>query len=727
MLHKFPSYIQSEAKDCGPSCLKMIAQYYGKKIDIEHLRVVSETTREGTSLTGLINASDSIGIKAVAIKENFKTLKNDILLPVIAHWNQEHFVVIYKISSKYVYISDPELGKVKYKTSFFLNNWLNTSNDEKQEGILLLLKPKKDFFSKNINSIKKNSSKNFLIKYLKQHRKTFINISLLVLLTSILELAFPFITQKIIDSGVSTKDIPFIYLAAVAYITVFIGYKIAHIIRNWIVIKLSMKFNIQLISDFIVKLTLLPISYYDSKITGDIFQRIGDHDNLEKFFTSNSITALFSILSIIIFSGLFLWYDISIFIIFLLGTSIHITWVSLFFNKRKVLDFKYFSIKSKESNKIIELIHGMQDIKLNGYENQKKEEWEKIRTELYKRDMESMKIEQYQLDGASFINEMKNIGIIILAAILVVNQQMSFGTLLAISYVIGHLSSPVEKLVVFLNNIQDVRLSFRRIMEIHNKNNEGNNNKLSKNFAIDNIIFNNVSFRYSGSSKNTLNNLSFTIPHKKVTAIVGPSGSGKTTLLKLLLKFYETNTGTISLGETPINHLDFDTWRDKFGVVMQEGYIFNDTIANNIIIANKKNDSLLQKSCETANIHNFINDLPLKYDTKIGNEGLDISTGQKQRILMARAIYKNPDFLLFDEATSALDTKNESEITKNLEQLFKNKTVILIAHRLSTVKNADQIIVLSKNGEIVETGTHDELIYLNGYYHGLVKNQLELA
>ncbi len=728
MLKRFPSYIQSEAKDCGSSCLKIVAKYYGKNIGIERIRMLSETTRGGASLTGLINAANEIGLKAIGVKESFNVLKENAPLPAIVHWNQDHFVVVYKITTHCVYISDPELGKIKYKHKVFLDSWLEDEESiesQKKEGIVLLIEPTEELHKFEETNISKEKSTDFLSTHLKKHKNTFVKVSILVLLASLLELAFPYITQQIIDDGVSTKDVHFIYLAAVAYIAIFIGYKVANIIRNWIVIKLSMKFNIEFISDFIKKLTLLPISYYDSKITGDIFQRIGDHDNLEKFFTSNSVSALFSILNILIFGGLFLWYDETIFLIFSIGTIIHVLWVLLFFNKRKVLDFKYFSIKSKESNKIIELINGMQDIKLNSFEDIKKGEWEDIRTQLYKRDMESMKVEQFQLDGASLINEFKNISIIMISAILVVNQNMTFGTLLAISYVIGHLNSPVEKLVSFLNDIQDIRLGLRRIMEIHNKKSEGENSQLLKKFSMGDIVFDNVNFRYFGTSKNVVNNLSFKIPYKKTTAIVGTSGCGKTTLLKLLLKFYETSSGKITINNLDIKNIDFNIWRNKCGVIMQESYIFNDSVENNITISQHKDYNKIKEVCKITNIHEFIEDLPLGYKTKIGSEGLEISSGQKQRILMARAIYKNPEFLLFDEATSALDAKNEKEISRNLESVFKYKTVLLIAHRLSTVKKADNILVLSKEGRITEMGTHRELLKKEGYYHNLVKNQLE--
>ncbi|MFD0963726.1 peptidase domain-containing ABC transporter [Pseudofulvibacter geojedonensis] len=723
----FPSYIQSEAKDCGPSCLKIVAKHYGKNCDIEYVRTISETTRGGTSLTSLIKAAESLGFDAVGVKENFNTLKEEIPLPALAHWNQEHFVVIYKITDKYVYISDPELGRVKYKIQTFLEHWLDEESLKgDQEGILLLLCPGENFDELKEEGDFGKQTKDFLKLHLFKYKRSFVKILGLVLLISVLELAFPYITQQIIDKGVQTKDVPFIYLAAVAYIVAFIGYKTANIVRNWIIIKLSMKFNISLISDFIKKLTILPISYYDSKLSGDIFQRISDHDNLEKFFTSNSVVALFSILNILIFSGLFLWYDIDVFLIFAVGTIVHVSWVLLFFNKRKVLDFKYFSIKTKENNKIIELINGMQDIKLNAYDEVKKNEWKKIREQLYKRDMESMKVEQFQLDGASFINEIKNISIIILSSILVVNNNMTFGTLLAVSYVIGHLSSPIEKIVLFLNNIQDVKLGLRRIMEIHNKKNEGDDMMFKKEFSIGDIVLENIDYRYTGTSKNVLNNISFTIPKNKTTAIVGPSGSGKSTILKLLLKFYDYNSGVIRVGDSLIQDFDFEAWRNKCGVVMQEGFIFNDSIENNIVIAQERDQERLEEACRMSNIKSFIEELPLNYATKIGEDGLDLSTGQKQRILMARAIYKNPEFLLFDEATSALDAKNEKQISKNLESFFKDRTVLLIAHRLSTVKNADQIIVLSESGTIVEIGNHTELLQNRGYYHNLVKNQLEM-
>ncbi|MFL1897060.1 peptidase domain-containing ABC transporter [Aquimarina sp. 2-A2] len=730
MFNKFPSYIQSESKDCGASCLKIISKHYGQEIDIEYIRKLSETTRNGTSLTGLIRAAEQLGFYAIARKESYEDLQNEIPLPIIAHWNQEHFVVIHKITNSHVYVSDPELGKIKHTKASFFENWIGVKNKKEtsKKGIILHVQPLDEFYrKKHIDNLKERSI-TFLKTQLKDYKWQFLRIVLLVFLISSLELLFPYLTQQIIDDGVKFKDVNFVYLASIAYIAVFIGYKTANIIRNWIVIKLSMKLNINLISNFIQKLTKLPISYFDSKLTGDLFQRIRDHDNLERFFTSNSILALFSILNIILFSGLFLYYNPILFSVFLAGTVVHIFWIMIFFNKRKVLDFKFFSLKSKENSKLIELMNGMQDIKLNSYESLKREEWEEVKTKLYARDMESLKVEQFQLDGASLINEVKNIALILIAALLVIRGEMTLGTLLAISYVIGRLSGPINQIVAFLNNFQDIRLGFRRIMEIHNKEEETFVASANEKSEINgDIIFDEVSFRYSGTSVNVLDTISFTIPQKKITAIVGASGSGKTTILKLILKFYAPTRGQIRIGDQPLNHLNHEIWRSNCGVVMQEGYIFNDTILRNIITSHKYNRERLIQACEMSNIYSFIDNLPMRFKTKIGSEGVDISTGQKQRLLMARALYKAPEFLLFDEATSALDAKNEKEISGKLDLFFNGKTVLLIAHRLSTVKNADQIIVLSDNGTIEEIGSHQQLLLNRGRYFNLVHNQLELS
>jgi ATP-binding cassette subfamily B protein len=731
MLIRFPTYIQSEAKDCGASCLKVISRYYKKNINIEILRELSQTTRNGASLTGLINAAGKIGFKVSPAKENYIFFKKMVPLPCIVHWNQEHFVVVYKITDKRVFVSDPELGRTSYKTQDFLKHWLDTENaSTSQKGVLLALEPSEAFYKFNVEKKTENKLIIFLRNHIKKYETSFIKIFLLFFITSAFELIFPYLTQQIIDKGVRYNNINFVYMASLAYAVLFLGYKLAEIIRNWVALKLSMKFNIKLISHFIKKLTALPISYFDTRLTGDLFQRIGDHDLLERFLTSGSISALFSFFNLILFSGLFLWYDSQLFLIFLGGTFIHFLWTMLFFEKRKVLDFKYFSLKSKENSKLIELINGMQDIKLNSFENVKINEWKTIRTSLFERDMKSLKIEQMQMDGASVINHLKNIVLILFAALMVAKNEITFGTLLAISYIIGNLNSPIERIVTFINNVQDVKLAIRRISEIHYKDDETqeiakNEFNLINDYTTD-ICLKNVDFKYLGTSKKVLSNLSFTIPANKVTALVGPSGCGKSTILKLLLKFYTINSGNITLGNVNLNNINHNNWRKQCGVVLQEGFIFNDSIQNNIILSEKMDQQRLIYAVQMAMIYDFIMDCPMKFNTKIGAEGLDISTGQKQRILLARAIYRNPKFIFFDEATSALDAKNERIISNNLTSFFRNKTVLLIAHRLSTVRNADQIVVLSESGEITEIGTHQELVGNRGNYFELIKNQLEL-
>lgn len=727
MINRFPIYIQSEAKDCGPSCIKIISQFYKKKVSIELLRSLGETTRSGTSLTGLISGAEKIGFRAVPAQENFTMLKESIPLPCIVHWNQEHFVVVYKITKKRVFVSDPELGKIAYTFENFLKGWLDNEDFSiEDKGIILALEPRLDFKQIVFEERKTDKVVEFLKSHLFSYKLTFLRIILLFVLTSALELVFPYITQQIIDSGVKNSDINFVYMACGAYAILFLGFKLAEIIRNWVVLKLSMKFNIKLISNFIKKLIALPISYFDSRLTGDLFQRVGDHDLLESFLTSGSISALFSFFNVILFSGLFLWYDRQLFFVFFIGTVIHFLWTMLFFDKRKVLDFKYFSLKSKENSKLIELINGMQDIKLNNYSDNKVEEWEAIKTKLYERDMSSLKVEQMQLDGASIISQLKNLLLILSASVMVINGSITFGTLLAISYIIGHLNSPIERIVTFANSLQDVKLALRRISEIHHKDDESENVVSSSNKITGDIVFDNVSFKYSGTSKNVLSNLSFKIPHKKITALVGPSGCGKTTILKTILKFYNLTDGNISVGGTYFNAIQHDHWRKKCGVVLQEGFIFNDSIEKNIALSEVLDKDRLEHAAKMAMIYDFISGCPMQFQTKIGNEGVEVSTGQKQRILLARAIYRNPEYIFFDEATSALDAKNEKAISYNLNKFFSEKTVLLIAHRLSTVRNADQIIVLSDVGEIKEVGTHEELVESKGSYFELIKNQLEL-
>lgn len=714
---------------CGATCLRMISKYYGKSINLIDILNISETTREGASLLGLSQAAEKLGFRTLGIKLNYNMLINDVSLPCIAYWNQNHFIVIYKIKKDIIYVADPSHGLLKYSKAEFLKSWVSNGTEE---GVLLLFETTPEFYKEDhsAKNIEKKQSFSFLFSYLFKHKKSIFQLMIGLLAGSLLQLIFPFLTQSIVDIGIQNEDIHFIYLILLAQLMVFFGRTTIDIIRNYILMHVSSRINISLVSDFFVKLMKLPISYFDAKMTGDIMQRINDNHRIESFLTGSSLNTLFSLFNFVIFSGVLAWYSLKIFFVFILGSAFYFLWITFFLKRRADLDFKRFQQSSQNQSKVFELITGMQEIKLHNAERQKRWQWESLQAKLFKVNLKSLSLTTTQNSGSSLINELKNIIITFLAAKLVLDGQVTIGMMLSISYIIGQLNAPVIEMVNFIQRLQDAKLSLERLAEIHNKTDEEPINREKVADIETNLSFNlnNLSFKYEGvGNELVLKKLSVIVPANKITAIVGASGSGKTTLLKLLLKFYEPTEGEIKLNETNLNNVSASAWRDKCGVVMQEGYIFNDTIANNIAVGVDTIDKeKLKHAVNVSNIKEFIDSLPLGYNTKIGMEGIGISTGQKQRILIARAVYKNPDYLFFDEATSALDANNERIIMNNLNEFFKGKTVVIIAHRLSTVKNADQIIVLDK-GRIIEQGHHNQLTNQRGPYYELVKNQLELG
>ncbi|UGU14451.1 peptidase domain-containing ABC transporter [Sinomicrobium kalidii] len=740
LLHKvknyfnsFPEYIQTERKDCGPSCIKIISKFYKRPVSIEGLRELCETTREGSTLTGLIKASKKIGYDT---KPNKLTLEELIsfsnFFPVILHWNQNHFVVLYKVKRNKFFISDPEFGKSKYDVEDFLKHWIGDINSE-SKGVALFLKPNSVFYENikdNISGERSFGEKfSILLKeHLVNNKRLFYKLVFFTLIFSSLEFLFPFIIQGIVDDAIRSKSYELLTLLSISYVFLYITSKLSDVIREWVLIFLSMKINVSLVSSFISKLSQLPISYFDSKLTGDLIERIDDHDNIEDLLLSGAISTVFSIFSLSLYSVILLIYNVKIFLLFFLFTVVYFVWVFSFFKLRKRLDYKRFSVRGKENSVIIEIINGMQELKLNNAEHRKRRDWREIKSSVYNILMSILKVEQLQLDGASFINEIKKIGIIVIASYLVINNNISIGMLLSISFILGQTNSPLKQLVLSFNKFQDAKISLERIFEIHNKRKEekGIIPRHSEEFFDHDIEIKDLNFKYSGKSNNILHSVNLLIPANKTTAIVGTSGSGKTTLLKILLKFYENYNGEILIGDKDLKKVDYKFWRDHCGVVMQEGYIFNDSILNNIILEKKYNEELLKTAINISNLGEVINDLPLGLSTMIGNEGLNLSTGQKQRILIARAVYKNPKIILFDEATSALDAKNEKEITDKLKTFFRGRTVIIIAHRLSTVRNADNLLVIEK-GFIKEKGNHNSLIKnQDSFYYHLVQNQLNV-
>jgi ATP-binding cassette, subfamily B, bacterial len=748
-LKKFPTYTQADAKDCGPTCLKIVAKHYGKTLNIQELRDYSETTREGSNLLFLSDAAEKIGFRTLGVKLNVERL-DEAPLPCILHWNKEHYVVLYKVRSRKMgvgnwfgakssnsqlptsyKISDPAFGLLEYNQEEFIKFWIgNNADNFTQEGIALLLEPTPNFQLPTSDfSEKKGLGFSMLSQYVLRYKSFLIQLSIGLLASSLLQLIFPFLTQSIVDVGIQNQNINFIYLILFAQLFLFAGRTGLELIRSWIMLHLSTRINISLISDFFIKLMNLPISFFDVRMTGDIMQRINDHHRIERILTTSSLNVLFSVINMFIMGGVLAFYNLQIFLVFFAGSALYFIWITLFLKRREELDYKRFSEVSQEQSKVMELINGMQEIKLHNAEKQKRWGWEYVQARLFRVSIKGLVLEQTQTIGSSVINQLKNIFIIFLSAKLVIDGQITLGMMMAISSIVGSLDGPITQLISFVREVQDAKISLARLSEIHEKEDEiQQETNQTHDFPTDAAIeIKDLSYRYLGSDVPVLEGLNLIIPPNKITAIVGTSGSGKTTLMKLLLKFYEPNVGQINIGNTQLSNIAQKTWRANIGAVMQEGFIFNDTIANNIAIGvDIINKERLVYAADVANIKEYISGLPLGYNTKIGSEGVGMSTGQKQRLLIARAVYKNPEMLFFDEATSALDANNEKEIMQKLDIFFKNKTVIVIAHRLSTVMNADQIVVLDK-GKIIEIGNHESLVKLKGNYYELVRNQLQLG
>ncbi len=734
-MSKFPFTKQFDSMDCGPACLKMVAKYHGKSYSLSKLRDLSHITREGVSLLGISDAAEKIGLRTLGVKLPYEKLRDEVPYPCIVHWKQKHFVVVYDVIRKknddIIKVADPAHGLINYTKQEFLSGWISSSNSEEDTGICLLLEPTPDFYEQEDEQIDKSSFR-FLFSYIRPYHKFIVQLILGMILGSILQLIFPFLTQSVVDVGINNRDLGFITLILIAQLVLFISLTTVDFIRSWILLHISTRINISLISDFLIKLMKLPIGFFDSKMIGDLMQRIGDHTRIENFLTASSLQVLFSMVNIVIFAIVLGIYSIKILVIFILGSILYIAWVLVFMKRRRELDYKRFAQMSDNQSNLIQLITGMQEIKLNNCEKRKRWDWEKIQSRLFKVNIKGLAIDQYQQAGGTFFNQSKNILITFIAAESVVTGNMTLGMMVAVLYIIGQLNAPVEQLIGTIRSAQDARISLERLGEIHLKDDEepvSNEIQLLNNIPHNKqLSLRNVFFQYEGPrSPFVLKDLTLEIPQNKITAIVGASGSGKTTLLKLLLGFYKAEKGEIRVGENQLDSISASVWRSGIGAVMQDGFIFSDSIANNIAISDESiNYEKLINAVKVANIQKFVEALPLGLNTKIGQEGIGLSQGQKQRILIARAVYKNPEFIFFDEATNSLDANNERIIMKNLNEFFKGRTVLVVAHRLSTVKNADQIVVLD-NGKVIEVGNHTELTNAKGAYYELVKNQLELG
>ncbi|MEL7119242.1 MAG: peptidase domain-containing ABC transporter [Bacteroidota bacterium] len=728
MLKKFPFYEQHDTMDCGATCLRMVARYFGRYYSLEYLRELTNINRQGVSLLSISDAAEHIGLQSLAVKTTYSRLAKDIPLPCIAHWDQNHFVVIFKSSKRHVWIADPRTRKRKITKAEFVKHWSSHSENGEAVGFLLLLEKTPEFLEREGEAISKSGFK-YIYSYFKGYRNLLTQLGLGLLLGSILQLIFPFLIQSLIDVGVFTYKPQFIQLIIIAQLALFLTQVAVEHFRAYILLHVGIRVNISLISDFLIKLTKLPLRFFDSKMTGDLMQRIADHERVQRFLTSTTLVSIFSGFNVIVFSlVLWVWSPV-VLAIFLAGTALNLLWIFFFMRRRREYDYSRFDQSAENQGNLIELINGMQEIKLHNAEKQKRWQWERIQSKLFRTGIKSLRMEQIQRSGAVFFNETKNLAIIFVVATAVMEGKMTIGVLVAIQYIIGQLNAPINQFVNFLRSWQEAKISLERMNEIHTRENEENlEDKITLLPELGDISMEKVYFQYSGShSQMILKNISLDFPKSQVTAIVGSSGSGKTTLLKLLLNFYAPTSGTIRIGDVNLNNMHNKLWRDKCGVVMQDGYIFSDTIANNIALGDTIVDKAkLLKAVKVARIQTFIESLPLGYNTKIGQEGLGLSQGQKQRILIARAVYKDPEYIFFDEATASLDAFNEMLIMENLEEFFSGKTVIIVAHRLSTVMNADKIIVL-ESGEIVEYGTHEDLTERRGAYYHLVKNQLELG
>ncbi|HEY0036111.1 MAG TPA: peptidase domain-containing ABC transporter [Longimicrobium sp.] len=725
----FTSYRQHDAMDCGPTCLRMVAKHYGRRYTLQFLRDRSYIDRQGVSLLGIGYAAETIGFRTRAARVSADHFLEHAPLPAIAHWRQNHFVVVHGVRGDRVDISDPETGVVSVSRTDFRRHFHSLSRKGQESGFVLLLQPTPDFYGQADQEPTRRKKLGFLFGYLRGFEPWFFQVGLGMLVAALLQLVFPFLTQAVVDHGIAAQNLSFVNAVLIAQLALFFSRTVVEFIRNRILFHIGTRVYVSVISDFLIKLMSLPLPFFDTRTVGDILQRIQDHTRIQQFITASTLNVVFAFFTLVVFSGVLAIYSPLLLLVFMAGSLLHVAWVTAFLGRRRELDFQRFSEMSANQNTLMEMVQAMPDIKLANAEQERRWRWERVQARLFRVSLRGLTLSQTQEGGATAINELKNITLTFLAAKLVIDGQMTLGMLVAVQFIVGQLNTPLAQLIGFTQAAQDAKISLDRLGEIHGHPNEEDvDQKVAVLPESRTLSLRKVSFHYGGPlAEPVLRDLNLDIPEGKVTAVVGASGSGKTTLLKLLLKFYDPTAGEMYMGSTPLRNLSARSVRGRCGVVMQDGHLFSDTVAGNVAVGEMDIDrTRLLYAAQMADIHSFVESLPMGYNTRIGRDGVGMSAGQRQRILIARAIYKNPDYLFFDEATSSLDANTERTIVENLKEFFHGRTAVVIAHRLSTVMNADQIVVLEK-GAIIERGTHAELVALRGSYYTLVKNQLELG